>query len=227
MQKTISTIKSLILVLALTIGMSYVFAAWTGPTGTPPNNNADAPINVSEFAQYKNAGLSLNGDLLSLADICVIHMDGNTVVKDKCLKNLAGGTRGGVSKILAGTGITVTPTTGTGDVTVSATNTSNSSDFEGFPGYITCSFTDDSGFRNASVRLYVIDKSLFNGGYQGAGSTVMVRYGGKIFSVVGSGGTARGNFSEVHALYPVATRTGGSWGSAVEVGVSLLCPTNI
>jgi len=60
MQKTLSTLKSLIIVLALTIGLSYVFA-WTGPTGAPPNDNAPAPINVGGTSQAKTGGLGLGG----------------------------------------------------------------------------------------------------------------------------------------------------------------------
>lgn len=34
--------------------------AWTGPTGTAPNSNVSAPVNVGTTDQVKNAGLSLN-----------------------------------------------------------------------------------------------------------------------------------------------------------------------
>jgi len=63
MQKTLSTLKSLIIVLALTIGLSYVFA-WTAPNSTPPNCTAgdpgcDAPINVGGILQNKAGALTL------------------------------------------------------------------------------------------------------------------------------------------------------------------------
>src|ERR1700677_3087782 len=50
-----------ILVLALVIlfGISAV-AAWAGPTASPPNNNAAAPINVGTVDQVKNGGLGVN-----------------------------------------------------------------------------------------------------------------------------------------------------------------------
>lgn len=39
---------------------STIVFAWTDPTGTPPNNNVSAPINVGSTDQVKNAGLSVN-----------------------------------------------------------------------------------------------------------------------------------------------------------------------
>ncbi len=40
--------------------MSYVFAAWSGPTATPPDGNTDAPVNVGIVDQIKDAGLGVN-----------------------------------------------------------------------------------------------------------------------------------------------------------------------
>lgn len=104
MQKHISTIKSFIIVLTLTIGISYVFATWTGPTGTPPNNNASAPINVSDSDQIKDAslsleGLSLTGDGWSQTDFCIVNEEG---VPQKCLSTLTGGTGGGGVSAVSG-----------------------------------------------------------------------------------------------------------------------------
>jgi hypothetical protein len=41
-------------------GYSFMGAAWTAPTGTPPANNADAPINVSATTQTKTGNLIAN-----------------------------------------------------------------------------------------------------------------------------------------------------------------------
>lgn len=35
--------------------------AWTGPSGSPPNSNVSAPINVGATSQVKNGALSVNG----------------------------------------------------------------------------------------------------------------------------------------------------------------------
>lgn len=35
--------------------------SWTGPSGTPPNNNVATPINVSGTSQVKSGALSING----------------------------------------------------------------------------------------------------------------------------------------------------------------------
>jgi len=117
MQKILSTLKTLIIVFALTIGMSYLFA-WTGPTASAPNDNTPAPINASEIAQVKagqislgadgvdpvanpmldvfgnisGQGLALSGDGQTLGDFCKVHFDENDqVVKDVCLSTLSDG----------------------------------------------------------------------------------------------------------------------------------------
>jgi len=46
--------------LLIAVGISYAQAAWQGPTATPPNGNADAPLNVSAIGQSKAGGLILN-----------------------------------------------------------------------------------------------------------------------------------------------------------------------
>lgn len=43
------------------LAMASVAAAWTGPTGTPPNNNVAAPINVGTVNQVKNGNIGVNG----------------------------------------------------------------------------------------------------------------------------------------------------------------------
>lgn len=56
----LQSIKTILLALILAFGISYVSAAWSGPTQAPPNGNVDAPINVGIVDQIKNAGLGLN-----------------------------------------------------------------------------------------------------------------------------------------------------------------------
>ncbi len=63
--------------LLLAAGGSYLFAAWSGPTQTPPNGNVEAPVNVGPVGQeklgmfaalggvFRNGGLSINTSLLS------------------------------------------------------------------------------------------------------------------------------------------------------------------
>lgn len=48
-----------VLLFALLFLASVVFG-WTGPTGSPPNNNVNAPVNVGTSAQVKNGALSVN-----------------------------------------------------------------------------------------------------------------------------------------------------------------------
>jgi hypothetical protein len=54
--------------VAAGIFFSALFSfAWTGPTSTPPNGNADAPINVGSTAQFKNGNIGLYGNILLAA----------------------------------------------------------------------------------------------------------------------------------------------------------------
>lgn len=62
--RILETFKITFLALLLTVGIGYVFAAWTPAPANPPNGNTDAPINVGASAQTKTGALTL-GDLTS------------------------------------------------------------------------------------------------------------------------------------------------------------------
>lgn len=56
--------RALVFAFGLAIGVmlsASVAAAWTAPSGTPPNNNVSAPINVSSTNQVKNGTIGVNG----------------------------------------------------------------------------------------------------------------------------------------------------------------------
>lgn len=59
-QTLLQSTKSIVLGLLIAVGISYVQAAWQGPTASPPNANAEAPLNVSSAGQSKAGGLILN-----------------------------------------------------------------------------------------------------------------------------------------------------------------------
>lgn len=59
-KKIASTIGLLIAVLALSVGISYVSAAWSDPTGGAPTNNLNVPVNATQNAQAKQSGLSVD-----------------------------------------------------------------------------------------------------------------------------------------------------------------------
>ena len=44
-----------------TIFSAIIVSAWTGPTGTAPNSNVSAPLNVGSTSQTKNGVLGVNG----------------------------------------------------------------------------------------------------------------------------------------------------------------------
>ncbi len=54
------SIKVATIALAITLGVTYAFASWTGPVATPPNNNVEAPINVGTVDQIKSGGLGVD-----------------------------------------------------------------------------------------------------------------------------------------------------------------------
>ncbi len=53
-------IITIILTLGLSISLGSLLADWTGPTATPPEDNAAAPINESTNLQAKPVGLLIN-----------------------------------------------------------------------------------------------------------------------------------------------------------------------
>ena len=60
MKKDIRTYaKTLVLALALAVGVGYI-SAWTGPTAAAPNGNVDAPINTGSIGQTKWGPLVVN-----------------------------------------------------------------------------------------------------------------------------------------------------------------------
>ncbi len=60
MKKYLAILKLSVLGLLLAFGAQFAYAAWTDPTGTPPNNNTEPPVNVGTVAQVKNGSLSVN-----------------------------------------------------------------------------------------------------------------------------------------------------------------------
>ena len=53
-----------VVVLSVVAATAFsVVLAWTGPTATPPNNNASTPLNVSSTAQTKAGNLTVSGSI--------------------------------------------------------------------------------------------------------------------------------------------------------------------
>lgn len=56
--------RALLFTVGIVMGLAFsasVAAAWTGPAGSPPNNNVSAPLNVGTTAQDKNGNIGVNG----------------------------------------------------------------------------------------------------------------------------------------------------------------------
>jgi hypothetical protein len=117
------SIITIIACISVVAGVSLVYS-WTGPTQTPPGGNVDAPINVSGTAQVKTGALSIGG-LLQVGGFKMTSGAGAGKVLTSDASGLAswqtGGGASGVSQIIAGTNITISPTTGTGVVTINST----------------------------------------------------------------------------------------------------------
>jgi hypothetical protein len=103
MQKTISKIIILAVILTAALGVNYLFAAWTGPTQAPPDGNTSTPIHVGTTAQVKDGGLSLN----ALSVFGSGYFQGNVgigVVEPTEALDIDGGVKvGGTSNTNAGT----------------------------------------------------------------------------------------------------------------------------
>src|SRR3989344_6982412 len=56
--------------LATVLLLATITTAWTGPTGTAPNNNVSAPINVGLTAQTK-AGAFASSDFIAANEFCI------------------------------------------------------------------------------------------------------------------------------------------------------------
>jgi len=54
------SIKVAAIALVITLGVTYAYAAWVGPTATPPDGNVSAPIHVGAVDQIKDGGLGVN-----------------------------------------------------------------------------------------------------------------------------------------------------------------------
>lgn len=85
------TLKTIFLALILSFGISFVYA-WAGPTGTPQNSNAPAPINTS-IDQYKNGALGVGGILEGYGGIIGLSNAGNNTLS-QWLGQLGGGGSG-------------------------------------------------------------------------------------------------------------------------------------
>ena len=60
MQKTITKIIILAILLTAALGVNYLFAAWTGPAQAPTGGNTSTPVHVGTTDQVKNGGLSVD-----------------------------------------------------------------------------------------------------------------------------------------------------------------------
>jgi len=144
MKKQLITLAALAggFVLGASALVALADSTWTSaPAGGPPNNNVPAPINVGTAGQTKNGPLTITGllgigSLQFLPSSMITTVDGvatGNVPANSVLGNtdsygtvgwraMSGAAASGVSKIIAGTNVTVSPTAGTGEVTVNASS---------------------------------------------------------------------------------------------------------
>jgi hypothetical protein len=148
MKKQLITLGAL--VGGFIIGASALVAVadtgmWSAPTANPTGNNTPAPINVGggndpyTYSQIKTGLIGLNNAIINSLQILTaagtttstkgsvlsaIDNNGDVGWVATSSLGLSGGSSG-VSKIVAGTNVTISPTTGTGAVTINATTTDN------------------------------------------------------------------------------------------------------
>ncbi|MDO8572889.1 MAG: hypothetical protein Q7S11_03945 [bacterium] len=77
-----TSLRTLLLAIILSIGISYTYATWAPPTATPTGGNTDAPINVGGVTQVKAGALTVNGLLTAVSNVVV---GGNIATPTLCL----------------------------------------------------------------------------------------------------------------------------------------------
>jgi len=88
MKTLFSQLKLILLALLIAVGVSYVSAAWSNPTATPPEGNVAAPINVSEVGQTKKGNLileSLDANNNVLANALTL-VNGNLLIQNGAIE---------------------------------------------------------------------------------------------------------------------------------------------
>ena len=83
-KKIAQTLKIVVLALALSFGLSYVYA-WTAPTLPAPNGNTSAPINTGTSAQTKSGSLTAGGitstvDIIARENVKINSTNGGGIV---------------------------------------------------------------------------------------------------------------------------------------------------
>lgn len=133
----VQTVKVVAIALALTLGVNYLQADYVAPTSGPTSNNAAAPLNVGSASQTKVGNLNIYGNLSTVTFAAgpsiftgsvqiqkgaaagnVLTSDANGNAAWKPLP--ASQQTAGVTSIKAGNWITISPSSGTGDVTINA-----------------------------------------------------------------------------------------------------------
>lgn len=126
--KIFSALKVVTLAVALSFGLSYVYA-WTAPSTTPPTGNVSAPINTGADLQSKGGGLTVKNFIADTVTVGAVPNLGAISSPKFCIGAsciTAWTEAGAVTKLTAGTNISLSPAGGTGDVTVNAVGGLNS-----------------------------------------------------------------------------------------------------
>jgi hypothetical protein len=154
LRKIISSIAIGAGAVVIGLGIQYASADWNSAPSSPPNSNVPAPINVGSNSQSKLGQLLVNTDtsnpfatgLEAFGKSIFTAISGSPAIQIIDGKQAQGsllqsdasgnakwvatstlgfaGSSSGVTKIIAGTGINISPTSGTGNVTINASTPS-------------------------------------------------------------------------------------------------------
>ena len=91
MSSIIKQLSTITLATLAVVGVSYVQAAWTGPTATAPLNNTAAPLDVSSSSQTKAGSLTLQGTtsldgVIDIGNKWRIYPDGDWYANDDWMR---------------------------------------------------------------------------------------------------------------------------------------------
>ena len=219
----LTSLKAIILALLLSVGISYLYAAWANPTDIPPNNNTPAPINVGSTGQTKTSSITAT-DLI-----------GQNSVASPFLQAL-GGTDPKVTSpkyCIGADCITAWPTGGGGGGTYQTVQTFSTSGTWTKPAGVTKIIVEVVGGGGGGARSCEWGEDCGGGGGGGGGyckKLVDVSAISSISMTVGAGGAAQPNQMDngspggtstfgTSPVYCQATGGGGGIGGSSQRGI--------
>jgi len=180
MFKKINFYQILITIFAVILASAAIAYGWTAPTGVPPGNDVEAPINTGLTGQIKEGGLSV-ANTPTISNVGLRVITGNLVI-------------GSSSPAVSKSGI-FDEFISARDVWIRDANNGAGAwaSSLGGGGYSPGSQTfDSSGNFTVPAGVHQVTVEMWGGGGGGGSSRCSTNYQGSIFTTIGGGGGAGG-----------------------------------